>query len=447
MDPGPMDLDDPGTDPDDDLSELFADEVKQSHTRPQQESLSQLQSQSNPSGSTGPTGKRGRGRPKGSFGSKFLRECLAKAAPQPLQQHLVPESDADDAAAAHAARAAYAREVLAAKRMSRNSATASTTVVQQSSTLSAYGDSISTKTVGSDLQQHIVTALQCATQSGICGDDDKLVDHALNGGMQTMSFKAFTAMTDEMNINRRLLAIARAVLEASCYLWSLFLMLLINMCIKSQHQLKPILCCLRLRYDETPTRVRVDDVQEEQVEGTDFNEQTSTAATHAKILQVEFACTLLLEDTCNQTYTMFCGQIPTSLFALKSTNGRTTSQALLRVLKSCTGLEDIGRQCKYQIRHSCSDQAKSNYTAERFVSGEFPEWLSFHTPCDIHRLYRSTRTSMRGLDYDVSGLISFALALGDPGSAAVLRNKLGQIIARRLAARLIENSHPTESSY
>lgn len=416
-------------DPADALSNLFDDEVTQSQTsRPELESLSQSQSKSN---SSGPTGKRPRGRPKGIFGSNILKQCLAESAQsEPHQQQLVPGSTA------------HARKALETKRISRNIAAASAssafsaTLVQQPSTLSGYGDIVSAQTVGSDLQQHLVEALACATQEGICGDDDKLVDHALNGGMQTMSFKAFTAMTDEMNINRRLMAIARAVLEVGCYLWSLLLTLLISMCNTSQHQLKPILCCLRLKYDEAPTRVRVDDVQEEQVEGTEFNEQTSTAATHAKILQVEFACALLVEDTCNQTYTMLRGQIPTSLFALKSTNGRTTSQALLSVLNSCTGLADIGRQCKHQIRHSCSDQAKSNYTAERFVSQEFPEWLSFHTSCDIHRLYRSTRTCMRGLDYDVSGLLSFALALGDPGSAAVLRNKVGQIIARRLAARL-----------
>ena len=384
--------------------------------------------------------KPGGGRPKGTFGSAVLRQVCREAAAgdstiQPRQP--APGSSIE-----------YARKILQEKRKRREdelallsaaTGTPSNIPKHEHDALREYGDFISTHTVGSELQAKLFQAVGTARSQNIC-TDDAVVDNALNGSMQTMSFRALQSITKESNLGRRLVAIARAVLEAGFYLWALFFVLIMKMCntdnaAGGDSRFKLLLCCVVLRYDETPTRVRVDESNDLNCLDSDLlQEPSSTSATHAKILQVEQGFGVLLVDSSTGTYSFVKGQVPTGLFALKSPDGKTTSKALLRVLKSINGLKDIGRKCKFRVRHSCTDQAKSNYSAERLVTAQFPDWLLHHTPCDVHRLYRCTRTAMCGLDHDVSGMLSFALALGAPGSAASLRNKLSQIIARRLAA-------------
>ena len=294
----------------------------------------------------------------------------------------------------------YARKILQEKRKRREdelallsaaTGTPSNIPKHEHDALREYGDFISTHTVGSELQAKLFQAVGTARSQNIC-TDDAVVDNALNGSMQTMSFRALQSITKESNLGRRLVAIARAVLEAGFYLWALFFVLIMKMC-NTDHaaggdsRFKLLLCCVVLRYDETPTRVRVDESNDLNCLDSDLlQEPSSTSATHAKILQVEQGFGVLLVDSSTGTYSFVKGQVPTGLFALKSTDGKTTSKALLRVLKSINGLKDIGRKCKFRVRHSCTDQAKSNYSAERLVTAQFPDWLLHHTPCDVHAL-------------------------------------------------------------
>ena len=374
---------------------------------------------------------RGRGRPAGTFGGAVVRKAL---------QEQCSEQTGDQAPAPEPGSIEYARMVLqkrVKKRKAEQAALSAQTGGSQlrisrveHEALSEYGDFLSTRTTGSQLQANLFQAVAAGATVRTDADDDA-VDNMIKGSMHTMSFKALSAITNKYHMSRRMMTIARAVLEACCYLWALFFALAMNLCraVDGCSRFKPLLCCTVLRYDETPTKVRIEESNEE------GHVPISTSATHAKILQVEHSVGVLLVDSSNGKYTFVKGQVPSCLFALKSTDGKTTCKALLRVLNSTgEGLTKISQECKFQIRHSCTDQAKSNYAAERLVTAQFPDWVSLHTAWDVHRLYRCTRTAMCGLDFDVSGMLSFALALGAPGSAATLRNKLGQIIARRLDA-------------
>lgn len=212
---------------------------------------------------------------------------------------------------------------------------------------------------------------------------------------------------------------------------------------ESGKEQRPLLCCIRLRYDETPTKVRVDDPNVDPDADKDSKESESTAVTksslsslHAKVLQIECSVGMLLRTTVGSKYkyTFVTGRLPTPLFALKSTTARNTSAALMRVLDQLPEIKTIGQHSKFFFRHSCSDQAQANMAAERSLASEYSDAVPLHFLCDVHRLYRVTRASMSGVDFDVSGILSFALALGEPGSAAALRKTLNAIFAEHLVS-------------
>lgn len=425
----------PGPAPDD-LDELFGEYAKARRhgDAGDEQQASAASSAASAGASVRSMESKGRGRPRGTYGGSELRRRIAEA------QQAGPAAS-DDPAPGSIEYARKAREAkLAAQKASLASAEKQGLVKCQALVGAAgqeqgYGDLVSCATAGSSTQQKVLEAVVSAA-----GHDtsDVLVEKLFDGAMHTMSFRALESLTGERNFYRRIIAVARAVQEASCYMWSLLLAMAGNL-VSSSPDLQPLLWIVRLRYDETPTKVRVEEPEVDTLLGKDGKahiESTSTAATHAKLLQVEFSCGLLMQNVATQQHTLVTEQIPACLFPLKSTSGENTALALMRVLNSVYGLREFASKCKFAIRHSCSDAAQANFKAERILTSQFPDWVPLHTVCDIHKLYRITRTAMSSLDFDVSGILSFALALADPGSAAALRQTLGGIISRKLALRL-----------
>lgn len=376
---------------------------------------------------------RRRGRPAGS---NFLREHAARserAAHQNQHEHSDSRSGIE-----------HARFVLQQQRAARASEVQSRPetvfgVARGSGSqdvLTQYGDLHSINTVGSTLQHDMLKSMaHSITSDRVSCSDQELVSVQLSGEMPNMNLSNLGKTTKESNIPTRFLAIGQAVLEMFYIAWNLLFRMLIKMCRNTDYDpeltSRPLVACVRLRYDETPTKVRVDDPQ------TDGAPSTSCNATHAKIFQVECAVGTLVQTTNNRTKettrSFVFGEIPTPLYALQTTNGANTAAALSDVLQSLPEFQDLCRDSKFSFRHSCSDQAPANMKAERLLNSQFGDSMKLiHTLCDVHKLYRCTRTSMSGVDQDVSGLLSFALSLGDPGSIPILHQSLAKIFLKRL---------------
>ena len=162
---------------------------------------------------------------------------------------------------------------------------------------------------------------------------------------------------------------------------------------------------------------------------------TETTSLHTKVLQVEAAIGVLVEDTQAGRYNWVFGEIPTSLFALESTTARNTAAALHLVMGSTPDLRNMAQDFKFSIRHTCSDKYAANVAAERIMTSDYPELVFSHTFCAVHRLFTCTAAAMSSADADVTGLLNLALATGRSGSVAGLQQTLSKILAEHLVIR------------
>ena len=329
--------------------------------------------------------------------------------------------------------------------------------------LMQFGDLESMSTIQDDLQQKLVKSAMHAIRSDHQCSEQELASVQLNPEIQTMSFKTLASTTGDSNVNKKFLAIGQAFLETACFLWNLLFAMLVKVsnCTRFDgafghsdssssgsgdlQSVQPLLTCIRLRYDETPTKVRVDDPRVKQILGGGRSSQIvmhldeeskSTSSLHAKILQTECFVGVLMQYRSQKTgetkYSFISGQVPTPLCALKSTTGANTAAALHRIMDRLPAVQELSRHSKFSVRHSCSDQAGANIKAERFLSDDFPHMSKLHTLCDVHKLYRVTRSSMTVIDFDISGLLSFALSMGEPGSVSTIHQSLVRIFMKKL---------------
>ncbi len=387
--------------------------------------------------------RRGPGRPLGSNFRRFTARAVASAAHAIQQQHNREQTSIE-----------HAREVLQQKREAASASSSSQSLVwgkqvQQSSmhVLADYGDLSSINSVGDELQHKFLRSMTHAMKSGqhICSDSE-FVKVQLTDDFFSRNFRSLARTTGEHNISKRLVAIGQAILEMSYFVWNLMFKMILNMCSKGDHKdhvgvcsTRPLMTCIRLRYDETPSKVRVDDPKMMEHEDDAHETQTSSSCEHAKILQIECIIGVLLQDsnavTKSTSHTLISGEVPAPLFALQSTSGQNIAAALRQVLQSLPVLQDVAKASDFSFRHSCSDAAQSNIKAERILSesDEFCHFTQVHTLCDIHKLYRATRASMKGSDQDVSGILGFSFALSDAGSIPRFHQALAKTIAKRLA--------------
>lgn len=386
----------------------------------------------------------GRGRPKGSFGSRLLREELGLGAPD------APADPAEPKAAG----IAYARQCLAkkvaAKKQEREmvaeavaSATHSRVTDSGLDSLKAYAplESVTYVARQKPFFASLFDALrQCLPKASEC--DDLLTDKALDGAMSSMSFKAFDKEVGGNNSNSRVLLVACCLFEVAMFFWSTLLMLFTA----ADAVTKPVLCLVRLRYDETPTRVRLKDhkqlgiqMQAALLQSKSPEELASmnllgseTASTHAKVFQVDMSVGTLLYDPRSNRFVWCFGQLPVTLYGLEKTSGRNTFLALRDALESLPAYKAASQNFPISLRHSCSDRYSANFTAEEYLSSQYPDATLMHLPCDIHRLYTCIKGTLRACERDVAGTLAFALAFGEPGIVPRMRQALAKILFRKL---------------
>ena len=200
---------------------------------------------------------------------------------------------------------------------------------------------------------------------------------------------------------------------------------------------KPLLVYIRLRYDETPTKVRLTNPVRPCETAHASLPPIESSSTHTKVMQVEHCIGVLVYDTRVKPrgqYNWIFGELPTALRAVQSTNGKNTMKCLQDTIDSVPGFREFaeGQNFKFHVRHTCSDSYSANFVAERGLTHETPEWVGLHGLCDVHKLYTSTKNGMATVEYDISGLLNLALALSEAGAVGKLRQLLSRILGNEL---------------
>ena len=208
--------------------------------------------------------------------------------------------------------------------------------------------------------------------------------------------------------------------------------------------------CLRLRYDETPTKVRIEDLKSDTIcfgfETAPLSALTpeqvalaagnvlgsETSSNYAKVLQIEMFLGVLLQDRAGNHQVWTFGQVPTCLYALQATTGRITYHALKDAIEAVGSYKAVSEKFPINIRHTCSDRYSANNVAERLLSGFYSDSTLCHLWCDVHRLYSVIKGSLSIAEKDVSGCLAFALGFGEPGIVPTMRTALAKILLRRL---------------
>lgn len=381
--------------------------------------------------------KRGRGRPRGTFGSRVIREHM-----QELDQQQAPQQPqpGDGLAYARLCRS----EKAAARRQEREKLAERGVMVTSESNLEVLATfapptclaKASNDSIHLDLQNALVKTRQEY-------EEDALIDQHLQGNVASISYNAFEKLAGDNNAGRRVLSVVSAMFEFSVMLWSALLVLVTT----SKHcALRPVMVLLRLRYDETPTKVRIADhrgkesiesfaklTPEEAVAANLLGSETDS--NYAKVLQVQEDLGMLMHDPETNKYRWTWGPVPTLLYGLERTTGRHTFFALRDAVESISQYRDVSQTFPLNIRHTCSDKYTANFTAEAYLSGWYSGSTLTHLFCDVHRLYSVTKACLSIADSDISGCLAWALGLGEPGIVPKMRQALSQILLSRLEVR------------
>ena len=219
------------------------------------------------------------------------------------------------------------------------------------------------------------------------------INHFLDGSALTCSASSLAKMhgTDKVVLQRQLLASAAVVVESSCVLTSA----MITSCLNSAEaaDLEPLLFCLRLRYDETPSNVRV-------ITAGDASGDTSNAlivpkpaasgqalkrflsaqgfcvqaapesSSHAKILQTQMDIGLLFQrkhsrsssaQGCDDDYVWIRIPVPCSLSAMDRTTGETERAGVFDNINRIPELSRLSKDFKYKVRLSCTDRYGAHF--------------------------------------------------------------------------------------
>ena len=382
---------------------------------------------------------RGRGRQRYDYGSSFLRQ-LFKSSQVEAEEATAPGT-------IEFARAQRAMQIAERKQVEELDSQTDASNKQQLKTLQSldeFGTAVAlSNACGKTGKIHvdILNGLAQCHRKNITASDS-LVEHQLEDAMSTVSAAAVEKQLGETKVLSRVQSIASACLEL-CYLCTVLFLTLESFWKQADLGIQPLLCVLKLRYDETPTKVRVDDPKDSDL---DLNQASMEALTranplgsdanclHAKIMQVELNFGVLMKHQGTNQYTWVRVELPTCLQAVESTTGLNTLQCLDTVVSSIPNLKHFVQSNTFQfrLRHSCTDRYAANTAAERGLSASYDNMELLHTFCDVHRLYSVTKASMCSHEDDVSGMLALGLGYAESGCVSFFQQVLSKIFSRDL---------------
>lgn len=379
--------------------------------------------------------KRRRGRPAGYVAGQSLRNALDKVLAEQNEQNEDPADAADVGAAAAlsagAQRAQVARAARAAQlAQKRDKAVA----VSQSSSphtdlqgaaqqMQTYGFFCVDVDSGSVLQRKLQKAALLACQrlprmTAEVAEDSLLLQQVLYRPQRPlMSFKALS-----WSCKTKPLFAEKSIRRSACFMSEVTRLMLacffksLRHEIEQERSMKPLAFFRKRRYDETPTRLRVED----------------TADVTAKVLQSELTFALLLKDTKTSNNLLVQVRLPTWLQCLASNAAECVMDALQMQLEGIPEYKELA--AIFPSRHGLvtTDRHPSNFLAEASLRRSEADFTLTHLPCDVHKISQALVSQHQLAPDPVSSMISGALLQQDAGARQTLKRCLRAILHEKL---------------
>ena len=329
--------------------------------------------------------------------------------------------------------------------LSRGSAARRQLAVQQPAhdTILARFGPITGLPVGSTIQKKFLMAMANALEKKI-EYSEPLVAAMFDNMLASASVMAKFHNTNKVKVQRTCTQAGCVALFGGNWLAGSLLACLDEMLNKKVW--RPVLMVRRLRYDETPTRVRLPREVPEKGSLTTKSMGTSMVISfdedkgddiieHAKILQTEYQISFLVQDMASKDYLLQTCKIPTSLQAMDRTTAEVTKACLTATMSRVPDLSRISKHFDFRVQHAATDKFSSNLKTERALKSEDPSWIKHHCFCSVHRLATAITASNSIFKDDTSGVLSVSLACREVGSAGKLRQILREIFKESLVIR------------
>ena len=115
---------------------------------------------------------------------------------------------------------------------------------------------------------------------------------------------------------------------------------------------------------------------------------------------------------------------------------KTTAQITKEALLSTSGHSVSTQSFPFKARVAVSDAAPSNFQAEELLGQVLgPSWKQLHFPCIVHKAASMHKQTFSLMQDQLTGLLSFSLALSTSSSMMAFRRSLAQVVADRLVIR------------
>ena len=435
-------------------------------------------SPSQPSAAVAVTRKRGRGRPVGSV---LLRKNLNEMAAASDDAADAAEQGEVQGAADPADREGRVREQRLQRMAKRD--------------WQGLGPTDLMLRTGSPVQRSLAAALvdikssaaRLPVKSEPKSEEPEMIDHVVNGKVLTASASLLARLTGkEASVAQgTLVAAGAATAESNGFMLG---SMLSDFCkIAVQQGLKLLLAVTKVRYDETPAKVRIcrasfseqlsDGVSsvsskggkgEGRVSGNmslsqcmivpqacakgpalekfllgsgASSSQVAHVATHAKVLQTQVAMSFVFAEKDGDCHSLTF-DLPCPLQVIERTTGECQRMCIWESLTQIPEYMRLVGSFEHQVRSVCTDRAGANFRTERGLQQWLPKQVLIHTPCDLHKTATAIKYTVRCCESDMSGLINSALVTrGDAGAMGRLREILLAILVST-TDRIVDQSPP-----
>ena len=293
--------------------------------------------------------------------------------------------------------------------------------------------------VGSDLQKRLKASLAAALRNQL-DYSDPVISGMFNHLHTSAAVLGKFLHCTSSRVHRSLIECGCATVHGGAWLAGSLLCMVESKI--DNKEWRPVLLVRRLRYDETPTKIRLPKtVPKEHVEGgvaeamiLDPDKKTDVVE-HAKVLQTEFQISLLVQDVETSEYILKTARVPTALQAVDRTTAENTKACVEATMARVPEFQRISRKFPFLVHHAVTDKFSANLKTENALKSQEPQYVKHHVMCSVHRLATCIGSANSLFQSDTAGILSVSLACREVGSAAKLRHILQDIFKQKLCIR------------
>ena len=206
--------------------------------------------------------------------------------------------------------------------------------------------------------------------------------------------------------------------------------------ISSTH--RGLLFVAKFRFDETPSKISVNDLQGSNIPDPLAHDQkaTRTSKQLCKLLQTEFSVSVLLQANDIKETVLLSTSVPTPLQVLDRTTGNNIRQALEQSWNAVPDLQSSMEGFDFKCLVFNTDEYGANDLAQWGMQLTRPGWLRLSTLCDIHKGSTCQGSVFSLSGPSISAVINLALSMTPAGSLGTMQSMLCDILTARFELRV-----------